>query len=78
MVIPLLILFFAYSSISGRFFKVGQFVSVSILLALGSWGIFFLFQRIATANLVIPEIALLLPLLLLFLYSFIMYQKRIS
>lgn len=78
MVIPLLILFFAYSSISGRFFKAGQFVSVSILFALGSWGVFFLFQRIATANLVIPEIALLLPLALLFLYSFVMYQKRIS
>jgi lipopolysaccharide export system permease protein len=78
MVIPLLILFFAYSSISGRFFKVGQFVSIAILLALGIWGLFFLLQKIATANLVIPEIALLLPLLLLFSYSFIMYQKRIA
>lgn len=78
MVIPLLILFFAYSSISGRFFKVGQFISISILLALGIWGVFFFLQKIATANLVIPEIALLLPLLSLFLYSFIMYQKRIS
>ncbi|MDD2699447.1 MAG: LptF/LptG family permease [Arcobacteraceae bacterium] len=78
MVIPLLILFFAYSSISGRFFKVGQFVSISILLALGIWGVFFLLQRIATANLVIPEIALILPLVVLFSYSLIMYQKRIA
>jgi lipopolysaccharide export system permease protein len=78
MVVPLLILFFAYSSISGRFFKMGQFVSVSILLALGIWGVFFFLQRIATANLVIPEIALIFPLILLFIYSFIMYQKRIA
>jgi len=78
MVIPLLILFFAYSSISGRFFKVGQFVSISILLALGMWGLFFFFQKIAMANLILPEIALLLPLGLLFIYSFIMYQKRIA
>jgi lipopolysaccharide export system permease protein len=78
MVVPLLILFFAYSSISGRFFKAGQFISISILLALGLWGVFFFLQKLATANLILPEIALLLPLGLLLSYSFVMYQKRIA
>jgi len=78
MVIPLLILFFAYSSVSGRFFKAGQFISISILVTLGVWGLFFFFQKIATANLVIPELSLFLPLFILFMYSFIMFKKRIS
>ncbi len=78
MVIPLLILFFAYSSVSGRFFKIGQFVSITILLSLGTWGLFFLLQKIATANLVIPEIALLAPLIILTIFSMVVYQKRIA
>ncbi len=77
MVIPLLVLFFAYSSVSGRFFKMGQFVSITILLALGMWGVFFLLQKIATASLVVPEIALLAPLLLLILFSMFVYGRRI-
>lgn len=77
MILTLIVLVFSYSSISGRFFRIGQFISISILFSLGTWGVFFLLQRIATATLLAPEIALLLPLSLLTVYSFIMYRKRI-
>jgi lipopolysaccharide export system permease protein len=76
-VIPLLILFFAYSEVSGRYFKTGQFISIGILLALGIWGLFFLFQKIATANLLTPELVILAPLTILYIYSIVIYKKRI-
>ncbi len=78
MVIPLVVLIFAYSSISGRFFKTGKFISGAILFSLGIWGLFFFLQKIATATLLTPQVAIILPLSLLFLYSVVMYQKRIS
>jgi lipopolysaccharide export system permease protein len=78
MVVALIVLVFAYSGISGRFFKAGQFISITILVSLGTWGVFFLLQKIATADLLVPEIALLLPIILLFIYSFIVYKKRIA
>ncbi|MBI3873996.1 MAG: LptF/LptG family permease [Arcobacter sp.] len=78
MILPLIVLVFAYSSSSGRFFKTGSFVSISILFSLGTWGIFFLLQKIATATLLAPELAIILPLSLLIFYSLIMYKKRIT
>lgn len=77
-VLPLILLFLAYSQPSGRYFKTGQFISISILLSLGIWGLFFFFQKIAAANLLLPEIVILVPLVVLYFYSFLVYKKRIA
>ena len=77
LVIPLLVIIFAYSGTSSRFFKSAQFISITILITLGIWGIFFLLQKITMGNIVIPEIGLLLPLLILFFTSWFAYRERI-
>ncbi|HIP12570.1 MAG TPA: LptF/LptG family permease [Arcobacter sp.] len=76
-VVPLIILIFVYSDISGRFFKIGQFISIGIASVLILWGILFLLQKIAVANIVNSELALLVPLFLLFSYAWIQFERRI-
>jgi len=77
-VLPMLILLFVFSGISGRFFKMGNFISLGVLVVLASWGIMFLFQKISVANVVIPEIGLLLPLGLFFIIAIYFYNKRVA
>lgn len=75
-VIPLIIFIFIYSKVSGRFFKMGQFVSLGILSSLGVWGILFLLQKISIASLINPEIGLVLPLIIAFIFSIFLYKKH--
>ena len=75
-VLPIIILIFLYSSISNRFFKMGQFISLGVFFVLTVWGILYLLQKIAVANMINAEIALLLPLGLLLSYS--LYKMRME
>lgn len=76
-VIPVIVLIFVYSDISGRFFKMGQFISIGIFSALAVWGILFLLQKISVANMINSELALLLPLFLLITFSWIQFKQKV-
>jgi lipopolysaccharide export system permease protein len=76
-VVPLVILIFVFSDTSGRFFKMGQFISVGISSVLIIWGILFLLQKIAVANIVNAELALLVPIFILISYAWLQFEKRI-
>lgn len=77
-VIPLVILVFAYSGVSGRFFSINRFISVNILVSLIVWGIFILLKRLAISNIINSELALVLPIILLFIFSFLIINKRLN
>jgi lipopolysaccharide export system permease protein len=77
-VIPILILIFVYAEASNRFFKMAQFISIGVFNILIIWGIFFLLQKLSVANIVNSELSLILPLVLLSVYSKYIYNKKIS
>ena len=77
-VLPLIILFFIYCGSSSRFFNMGKFISISIFITLLVWGVMFLLQKLSTGNVIIAEIAVLVPLVILFLISNIFYNTKIA
>ena len=77
-VLPMLLLIFIFSGISGRFFKMGNFISLGVLSSLGAWGIVIALQKISIANVVLPEIGLLLPFFTFITISIFLYSKRVS
>lgn len=77
-IIPLLLLIFAYASLNSRFFNIGKFTSFSIFGTLIVWGFFFMLFKFTNSGTVIPEISLLLPLLVWFIISLYVYNKKIN
>jgi lipopolysaccharide export LptBFGC system permease protein LptF len=55
----------------------GQFVSLGMLASLGIWGVLFLLQKISTASLVNPELGLVLPIVLAFIFSIFLYKQKV-
>ncbi len=76
-VVPLIMLIFLYSSTSNRFFNMGKFISISIFSTLIIWGTMFLLQKLSTGGIILAEIAVLIPLLLLYFTINIIYQRKI-
>jgi len=76
-VLPLLLLIFVFSGISGRFFKMGNFISLGVLSSLGAWGIVISLQKISVANVIKPELGLLAPLILFITIAIYFYKKRV-
>jgi len=68
-VIPMIILLFTYVTPSSRFFKLGSFISIGIFSSLIIWGIMFFLQKLAVSNIINAELAIILPLVLLFSIS---------
>lgn len=77
-VIPLIFIIFAYASANSRFFKVGEFTSLSIFGTLVVWGIFFMLFRFTTGGIIIPEISILLPFIIWILGSLFFYNRKMS
>lgn len=77
-VLPFIVLFFVFTSFSGRFFNVGTFTSLSIGVTLVIWGIFFMLHKFSNSGVLNPEIAILLPMFLWYIISFIIVKKRIG
>jgi lipopolysaccharide export system permease protein len=77
-VIPLLIIIFIFSGTSSRFFNIARFVSLSVFFTLCIWGVMFLLQKLALGSIVLAEIAIILPLVVLFFITYYIYSKRVK
>ncbi|WP_419770248.1 MAG: LptF/LptG family permease [Candidatus Marinarcus sp.] len=75
-ILPVIMIIFSFASINSRFFNIGQFSSLSVFFTLTIWGLFFMLHKFSKGGIVIPEIAIILPLLLWFLISYIIFKKR--
>lgn len=77
-VIPTLVLIFIFTSINKRVFNIAKFSSVSIFLTLIVWGTLFLLYKLSIGGVLIPEFAILLPLVLLLFLTRYFYIKRVK
>jgi len=77
-VLPILLLIFLYSDASSRFFHAGKFISLWVFASLFTWGIFFLLQKLAIGNVLNAKLAIILPIIILFLVSYYIYKKRVN
>ncbi|MEA2049746.1 MAG: LptF/LptG family permease [Campylobacterota bacterium] len=76
-IIPIIILVFVFSTPSSRFFNTATFISTAIFFTLFVWGVMFLLQKLALGSIVLAEIAILLPLLFLFVITYYLYTKKV-
>ena len=77
-VLPLILIIFTFSTTSSRFFNGALFISVSIFSTLSVWGILFLLQKLALGSVVLAEVAIILPVLIFFILSYVLYYKKIN
>ena len=77
-IVPLIIIIFIASSINSRDFNSTKFSSLSIFLTLIIWGIIYLLQKLSFNGVIIPELATLLPVGLLFIFSYYFYRTKVS
>ena len=77
-IIPVIILIFIFVTPSSRFFNASAFISLSIFFTISVWGIIFLLQKLAFGSVLLAEVAIILPLIILFLITYYLYHKRIQ
>ncbi len=77
-ILPIIILVFMFSSANNRFFNTAKFISSAIFFTLFIWGVMFLLQRLALGSIILAEIAVFVPLILLFMVTYYLYNKRVD
>ena len=78
MVLPLIVLIFIYTTPSSRFFNSAKFISLSIFFTLGVWGVMLLVQKLALGDVIIAEIAIILPIFALSSITYYLYLKKVT
>ena len=74
-ILPMLVLIYKNSAVNSRFFNLGQFVNFGIFGTIVVWGIFFMLHKFSYGGVLSPEFALLIPILLLYLFTPYMIKK---
>lgn len=77
-ILPILLIIFVSTSINSRFFNIAKFSSLTIFFTLIFWGIFFMLHKFSKGGVLIPEIAILVPLLLWFVIGYFIFRNRIN
>jgi lipopolysaccharide export system permease protein len=77
-IFPIILIIFVSTSINSRFFNIAQFSSLTIFFTLIFWGIFFMLHKFSKGGVVMPEIAILIPLGLWFIVGYFIFKNRIN
>jgi lipopolysaccharide export system permease protein len=77
-IIPLILIIFVVTSMNSRFFNIAQFSSLTIFFTLIFWGVFFMLHKFSKGGIIMPEIAILIPLLLWFIIGYFVFKSRIK
>lgn len=77
-VIPAIVIIFIFTGASSRFFNTAKFVSIAVFFTLSIWGVVFLLQKLSLGSVVVAEFAILLPMLVLFISTYILYIKKVN
>lgn len=75
-IIPILLLIYFYTNINSRFFRVSEFASLFVFFTLIIWGAFFLLFRLSSNGVLIPELAMIIPLFFFFLVTLLLIIKK--
>lgn len=74
---PFLMLIIYYKlPVYGRFFNLALSSFVYVLTTLVVWGFLFLLSKFSNSGVILPEIGILLPVILLFAYSFYLFKTH--
>lgn len=76
-IIPLIIILFLFTNPSSRFFNTASFTSITIFITLVTWGILFLLQKLALGGIISGEFAIIVPLVILFIITSYIYNKKV-
>ncbi len=76
-IFPIILLIYAYTSLNSRFFNLGKFISFSVFGTLIIWGLFFMLYKLTNSGTIVPELAILLPLIIWFVVSIYFYFKKL-
>lgn len=76
-VFPLMMLIFAFASLNNRFFNMGKFTSLSVLVTLVIWGMFFVLFKLSSGGVMNPELSMLLILTLWYVITYFIYKKQV-
>ncbi|MDY0365428.1 MAG: LptF/LptG family permease [Arcobacteraceae bacterium] len=74
--IPLVFMYYMFISMSNRFFEPKIYTSATIFGTLFVWGGFFLFYKFGISGVILPELALVLPFVILCLVAYLIYLKK--
>ncbi len=77
-VLPMMLLIYKNSAINSRFFKIGSFVTFGVFGTLVIWGIFFMLHKFASGGIIVPELAILLPIILWFIIVPIIIKRSLN
>jgi lipopolysaccharide export system permease protein len=72
----IVVVFYYYLPLSGRFFNLALMNFGFIFVALTSWGVLFTLGRFAANSVISPEVAILAPIIALSIFAFILYRKN--
>ncbi|MBD3842177.1 MAG: LptF/LptG family permease, partial [Campylobacterales bacterium] len=75
-VLAIIILIYTFSTSSSRFFNNATFISISVFITLLAWGLMFLLQKLALGGVVLAEIAIIVPLVILYIITIYIFNKR--
>jgi lipopolysaccharide export system permease protein len=72
----IVMIFYYYLPLSGRFFNLALMNFIFVFIALISWGVFFTLGKFAANSIVSPEVAILIPIIFLGVFTFILYKRN--
>lgn len=75
-VLPIIVVIFALSASNNRFFNLAKFTSLSFFSTLVIWGVFFMLYKLAMGDVIKAEIAILLPLCILYLATIVFLRLK--
>jgi lipopolysaccharide export system permease protein len=72
----IVMIFYYYLPLSGRFFNLALMSFIFVFIALAGWGVLFVLGRFAANSVIMAEIAILLPIILLGFFALYLYRKN--
>lgn len=77
-IIPMMLLIYNNSSVNSRFFNMSSFVTFGVFGTLVIWGIFFMLHKFSTGGIMIPEFAILIPIIIWFVSVPLLIKKSLN
>jgi lipopolysaccharide export system permease protein len=72
----IVVIFYYYLPLSGRFFNLALMNFIFVFIALAGWGALFVLGKFASNGVIMAEISTLLPIAALGLFTFVLYRKN--
>jgi lipopolysaccharide export system permease protein len=72
----IVVIFYYYLPLSGRFFNLALMNFIFVFAALAGWGILFVLGKFASSGVIAAEISILLPIVILKITALILYRKN--